>query len=49
MFRWMDTYRKGLSIKQAAWYIKKQKRYRIISKKVIDKWDNIQKNRKEDS
>jgi hypothetical protein len=39
----MDAYRKELSIKQAAWCIKKQKRYRTISKRVIDKWDNMQK------
>jgi hypothetical protein len=43
MFRWMDIYRKGLSIKQAAWCVRKQKRYRMISKKVMDKWDNMQK------
>jgi hypothetical protein len=45
----MDVYRKGLSIKQAAWYVKKQKRYRTISKKVIDEWDNMQKDGKEGS
>jgi hypothetical protein len=42
-FRWMDAYRKELSIKQAAWCIKKQKRYRTISKRVMDEWDNMQK------
>jgi hypothetical protein len=42
-FRWMDAYRKGLSIKQAAWCVKKQKRHRTISKRVIDEWDNMQK------
>jgi len=26
----MDAYRKGLSVKAAAWCIKKQKRYRVI-------------------
>jgi len=39
----MDAYRKGLSIKQAAWCVKKQKRYRTISKRVMDEWDNMQK------
>jgi hypothetical protein len=43
MFRWMNAYRKGLSIKQAAWCIRKQKRHRTISKKVMDEWDNMQK------
>jgi transposase len=42
-FRWMDAYRKGLSIKQAAWCVKKQKRHRTISKRVMDEWDNMQK------
>jgi hypothetical protein len=45
----MGIYQKGLSIKQDTWYVKKQKRYRIISKKVIDKWDNMQKEGKEGS
>jgi hypothetical protein len=35
-FRWIDVYRKGLSIKQAAWCVRKQKRHRTISKKVMD-------------
>ena len=48
-FRWMDVYRKGLSIKQAAWCVRKQKRYRTISKKVMDEWNNMQKDRKEGS
>ena len=29
-YRFMDAYRKGLSVKAAAWCIKKQKRYRVI-------------------
>jgi hypothetical protein len=45
----MNIYRKELSIKQAAWYIKKQKRHRTISKKVMDEWDNMQKKGKEGS
>jgi hypothetical protein len=45
----MNIYRKGLSIKQATWYIKKQKRYRTISKKIIDEWNNMQKKEKEGS
>ena len=41
MFRWMDVYRKGLSIRQAAWCVKKQRRYRTISKTVMEEQDNI--------
>jgi hypothetical protein len=48
-FRWIDAYQKGLSIKQAAWCVQKQKRYRTISEKVMDEWDNMQKQGKEDS
>jgi hypothetical protein len=29
-FRFIDAYRKGLSVKAATWYVKKQKRHRVI-------------------
>ena len=29
-YRFIDAYYKGLSVKAAAWYIKKQRRYRTI-------------------
>jgi len=35
-FRWIDAYRQGLSIKQVAWCVKKQRRHRTISKRVMD-------------
>ena len=35
----MDAYRKGLSIKAAAWCAKKQKGYRAISEAVMKKFD----------
>jgi hypothetical protein len=38
-FRFIDTYRKGLSVKQAAWYIKKQNSYRVISEALIREFD----------
>ena len=41
-FRWMDAYRQGLTIKQAAWCVKKQKGHRTISKNVMDEWDKMQ-------
>ena len=37
--RQIDAYRQGLSIKQAAQCVKKQRRHRTISKKVIDEQD----------
>ena len=38
-FRWMDAYRKGLSIKQAAWCVKKQRRHRTISEEAMRAFD----------
>ena len=38
-FRFMDAYRKGLSVKAAAWCVKKQKGHRAISKAVMKEFD----------
>jgi hypothetical protein len=38
-FRFMDAYRKGLSVKQAAWCIKKQNGHRVISEALIREFD----------
>jgi hypothetical protein len=35
----MDAYRKGLSVKKAAWYVKKQNNYRVISEALIKEFD----------
>jgi hypothetical protein len=35
----MDAYRKGLSIKQAAWCIKKQSGYKVISEALMREFD----------
>jgi len=35
----MDAYRKGLSIKAAAWCVKKQKGYRSISEAIMKEFD----------
>jgi hypothetical protein len=35
----MDAYRKGLTITQAAWCVKKQKGHRAISKQIMDSID----------
>jgi hypothetical protein len=37
----MDAYRKGLSVKQATWYVKKQNSYKVISETLIKEF-NIQ-------
>jgi hypothetical protein len=37
--RFKDAYRKGLSVKAAAWCVKKQKRHRVISKEAIEAFD----------
>jgi hypothetical protein len=37
----MDTYRKGLNVKQAAWYIKKQNGHRTISETIIKEFDKL--------
>jgi hypothetical protein len=34
-FRFIDAYRKGLSVKAAAWCVKKQKRHRVISEEAM--------------
>jgi len=39
----MDAYRKGLSVKAAAWCVKKQKRHRTISKEAMEAFDEYQK------
>ena len=41
--RFMDAYRKGLSVKAAAWCVKRQKRHRIISKEAMEAFDEYQK------
>ena len=33
--RFMDAYRKGLSVKAAAWCVKKQRRHRVISEEAM--------------
>src|SRR5467141_3922261 len=38
-FRFMDAYRKGLSVKAAAWCVKKQKGHRAISEAVMKEFD----------
>jgi len=38
-FRFMDAYRKGLSIKAAAWCVKKQKGHRSISEAIMKEFD----------
>src|SRR5712664_4537321 len=38
-FRFMDAYRKGLSINAAAWCVKKQKGHRAISEGVMKEFD----------
>jgi hypothetical protein len=38
--RFMDAYRKGLSVKAAAWYIKKQRRHRIISEEAMQAFED---------
>ena len=37
----MDAYRKGLSVKQVAWCVKKQSGYRTISEKWIKEFNII--------
>jgi hypothetical protein len=37
----MDTYRKGLSTKQATWYVKKQNGHRTISKAIMKEFDKL--------
>jgi hypothetical protein len=37
----MDIYRKGLSVKQTAWCIKKQNSHRVISETIIKKFDKL--------
>jgi hypothetical protein len=37
--RFMDAYRKGLSVKAAAWCVKRQKRHRTISKEAMEAFD----------
>lgn len=37
----MDAYRKGLSVKQAAWCVKKQSGHRSISEKWMKEFDII--------
>ncbi|PVH71085.1 hypothetical protein DL98DRAFT_435865, partial [Cadophora sp. DSE1049] len=39
--RFMDAYRKGLSVKQAAWAVKKQKGHRVISEEIMKEFDSI--------
>ena len=34
-YRFMDAYHKGLSVKAAAWCIKKQRRHKTISKEAM--------------
>jgi hypothetical protein len=41
--RFMDAHRKGLNIRVAAWCVKKQKRYRTISKEAVEAFDEYQK------
>jgi len=38
-FRFMEAYRKGLSVKAAAWCVKKQKGHRAISEAVMKELD----------
>jgi hypothetical protein len=38
-FRFMDAYRKGLSVKQAAWYVKKQSGHKVISEAIMKEFD----------
>jgi hypothetical protein len=40
----MDAYRKGLSIKAAAWCVKKQKGHRSISEAIMKEFDIQEKN-----
>ncbi|CZT07045.1 uncharacterized protein RAG0_12651 [Rhynchosporium agropyri] len=40
-FRFIDAYRKGLSVKQAAWCVKKQSGHRSISEKWMKEFDII--------
>ncbi|PVH67802.1 hypothetical protein DL98DRAFT_442735, partial [Cadophora sp. DSE1049] len=45
--RFMDAYRKGLSVKQAAWCVKKQSGHRVISEELIREFDIIPERRSE--
>ena len=40
LYKFIDAYRKGLSVKAAAQYIKKQKRYRVISKAAMQAFED---------
>jgi hypothetical protein len=42
-FRFIDVYRKGLSIKAAAWCVKKQRRYRTITEEAMKAFKEYQK------
>jgi hypothetical protein len=37
----MDTYRKGLSVIQVAWAVKKQKGHRVISEAIMKEFDIV--------
>ena len=39
-YKFMDAYRKGLSVKAAAWCVKKQKRYKVISKAAMQAFED---------
>jgi hypothetical protein len=39
----MDAYHKGLSVKAAAWCVKKQKRYRTILEQAMKDFENYKK------
>jgi len=42
-FRFIDAYRKGLSVKAAVWYVKKQKGHRQISEAIMLEFDQLKK------
>ena len=42
-FRFMDAYRKGLSVKAAAWCVKKQSRHRVISEEAMVAFEENEK------
>jgi hypothetical protein len=43
----MDAYWKGLSVKQAAWCVKKQSGYRTISETIIKEFDIVPEKKQE--
>ena len=43
----MDAYRKGLSVKQAAWCVKKQSDYRTILETIIKEFDIVLEGKQE--